>query len=63
MKSMIVPKRLFISTERAKDLMDNTAKIMVTAYEVWKRNKRASDLAGYSPEQLCEMFIKEISGQ
>lgn len=67
MKTMVVPERLFISTDRVKELMDNMGKIMVTAYEIWKREQLAKgdkyNLADLSPEQNCEIFIKEISGQ
>jgi hypothetical protein len=61
---MIVPERLFISTERAQDIMDNFAKIMVTAYEVWRRDrlKTGKSISG-TPEEICALFIKEISGQ
>jgi hypothetical protein len=62
MKSMIVPERLFISTERAQEIMDNFAKIMVTAYEVWRREKLKSgaSLTG-DPESVMRLFIKDIS--
>lgn len=66
MKSMIVPERLFIHTDKVKELMDNMGKIMVVAFEVWKREKSKRnnfDLSKFSPEQLCELFIQEISGK
>lgn len=64
MKSMIVPERLFIHTDKVKELMDNMGKIMVTAYEVWRRaksEKAKQALSFLSPEDAMNLFIKEIS--
>lgn len=64
MKSAM-PDRMFITTERAQSLMDNFAKIMITAYEVWKREQLAKgdkyNLADLSPEQNCAIFLNDIT--
>jgi hypothetical protein len=66
MKTMVVPERLFIHVDRVKELMDNMGKIMITAYEVWKRDQSAKGnvkMYGKTPEQLMQLFINDISEQ